>query len=86
MKEAGGIKPPRPRTDSVTLGVLVLPAGPGCGSSGRRTDSLGPGHFVEVAGNFGSEAKRTAPEAGSKEMELEEGARGAALWEGEEAK
>ena len=33
-----------------------------------------------------SEAKRTAPEAGSKEMELEEGARGAALWEGEEAK
>ena len=37
----------------MTLGVLVLPAGPGCGSSGRRTDSLGPGHFVEVAGNFG---------------------------------
>ena len=31
-------------------------------------------------------AKRTALEAGSKEMELEEGARGAALWEGEEAK
>lgn len=25
----------------MTLGVLVLPAGPGCGSSGRRTDAPG---------------------------------------------